>query len=148
MQFDVRMPFAVDAEDFAEMLSQTPLARHHSIAARLMDDGTMRVIVASPVNAEIADAENLLRNLVLPTENVNLQGEYAVTLSNIIFAYSDVSREEISLMNSTLTFAAPTGIASVTNTKDNGQLYNLQGQKVSDGYNGVTVINGKKYINK
>lgn len=43
----------------------------------------------------------------------------------------------------------PTGITSIKNNRTNdGKMYNLQGQEVSEGYKGIVIVNGKKYLKK
>ena len=45
----------------------------------------------------------------------------------------------------------PTNVNAVgydTITKENGKRYNLSGQAVNKNYNGIVIMNGKKYINK
>lgn len=45
----------------------------------------------------------------------------------------------------------PTGIKSIANSqqlKANSQVYNLQGQRVSNSYKGLVIVNGKKVIKK
>ena len=45
----------------------------------------------------------------------------------------------------------PTGINNATaedTVKTNGQRYNVQGQRVGEGYKGIVIINGKKYLIK
>lgn len=42
-----------------------------------------------------------------------------------------------------------TGITSIKNNRTNdGKMYNLQGQEVSEGYKGIVIVNGKKYLKK
>ena len=42
-----------------------------------------------------------------------------------------------------------TGINSIKNNRKNdGKMYNLQGQEVSDSYKGIVIVNGKKYLKK
>lgn len=42
-----------------------------------------------------------------------------------------------------------TGITSIKNNRKNdGKMYNLQGQEVSEGYKGIVIVNGKKYLKK
>ena len=42
-----------------------------------------------------------------------------------------------------------TGITSIKNNRTNdGKMYNLQGQVVSEGYKGIVIVNGKKYLKK
>jgi hypothetical protein len=45
----------------------------------------------------------------------------------------------------------PTGIKTIANSqqlKANSQVYNLQGQRVSNSYKGLVIVNGKKVIKK
>ncbi len=44
----------------------------------------------------------------------------------------------------------PTGITSVNaaTATENGAIYNLSGQKVTDSYRGIVIVNGKKYLKK
>ena len=47
--------------------------------------------------------------------------------------------------------SATTGISSVKNDvqkKNDGKMYNLNGQVVSESYKGVVIVNGKKYFKK
>lgn len=46
--------------------------------------------------------------------------------------------------------SAATGISSVKNDvqKNDGKMYNLNGQVVSESYKGVVIVNGKKYFKK
>ena len=42
-----------------------------------------------------------------------------------------------------------TGITSIKdNRKNDGKMYNLQGQEVSESYKGIVIVNGKKYLKK
>ena len=42
-----------------------------------------------------------------------------------------------------------TGITSIKNNSMNdGKMYNLQGQEVSESYKGIVIVNGKKYLKK
>lgn len=42
-----------------------------------------------------------------------------------------------------------TGITSIKNNRTNdGKMYNLQGQEVSESYKGIVIVNGKKYLKK
>lgn len=42
-----------------------------------------------------------------------------------------------------------TGITSIKNNRKNdGKMYNLQGQEVSESYKGIVIVNGKKYLKK
>lgn len=42
-----------------------------------------------------------------------------------------------------------TGITSIKNNRKNdGKMYNLQGQEVSESYKGIVIVNGKKYVKK
>lgn len=41
-----------------------------------------------------------------------------------------------------------TAIANMINPEKKNTVYNLQGQKVSDNYRGIVIMNGKKYFNK
>lgn len=42
-----------------------------------------------------------------------------------------------------------TGITSIkSNSMNDGKMYNLQGQEVSDSYKGIVIVNGKKYLKK
>ena len=42
-----------------------------------------------------------------------------------------------------------TGITSIKNNRTNdGKMYNLQGQEVSESYKGIVIVNGKKYVKK
>lgn len=42
-----------------------------------------------------------------------------------------------------------TGITSIKNNRKNdGKKYNLQGQEVNEGYKGIVIVNGKKYLKK
>ena len=46
-------------------------------------------------------------------------------------------------------FGEPTGIEQVNNIKsESNKMYNLQGVQVNKNYNGVVIMNGKKYLNK
>ena len=42
-----------------------------------------------------------------------------------------------------------TGITSIkSNSMNDGKMYNLQGQEVSESYKGIVIVNGKKYLKK
>ena len=48
-----------------------------------------------------------------------------------------------------ISFEDPTGINNVANVKTaDSKMYNLQGVQVSKNYNGIVIMNGKKYLNK
>ncbi len=51
--------------------------------------------------------------------------------------------------NSVLGFDDATGIIAVSNNViNNGAMYNLNGQAVSNDYKGIVIVNGKKFLNK
>ena len=41
-----------------------------------------------------------------------------------------------------------TGIMTLVQSQQEGVLYNLQGQRVAQGYHGISIRNGKKYISR
>ena len=70
------------------------------------------------------------------------------------FEMASMSTGNITLpaMKGMATFnSAATGISSVKNDvqkKNDGKMYNLNGQVVSESYKGVVIVNGKKYFKK
>ncbi len=149
MQYDMHIPagLKINADDIAVALRQTALAKNHSIVTRELENGDVRVLVLSMQNEEIADAKAMLEEIAMPTDKAT--GEYNIMLSNIILAYNDLSKEEVSMMNQKLMLTSPTGIDLIpTLTKGEGASYNLNGQKLQKAKKGVNIIDGKKYIIK
>lgn len=149
MQYDMHIPagLKMNADEIAVALRQTALAKNHSIVTRELDNGDIRVLVLSMQNDEIADAKAMLEEIAIPATKAT--GEYNITLSNIILAYNDLSKEEVSMMNQKLMLTAPTGIdLAPIFTEGEGTSYNLNGQKLQKAKNGINIIEGKKYIIK
>ena len=149
MQYDMHIPadLNMNADEIAVALRQTALAKNHSIVTRELENGDIRVLVLSMQNDEIADAKAMLEEIAMPATEAT--GEYNITLSNIILAYNDLSKEEVSMMNQKLMLTAPTGIGlAPIFTEGEGASYNLNGQKLQKAKNGINIIEGKKYIIK
>ena len=149
MQFDVELPAGLNitASDLQVMLSNSVIANNHDVAVSMLDNGMIRVLVVSPFNEEIRNAINSLKSLNLVSST--LQGEYDVMLHNMVLAYNDYTKGVIDGMNVKFLFANPTGISSISSSENiNGNIYNLNGQKMSSIHKGVNIVNGKKFIVK
>lgn len=149
MQFDVELPAGLNitTSDLQVMLSNSVIANNHNVAVSMLDNGMIRVLVVSPFNEEIRNAINSLKALNLVSST--LQGEYDVMLHNMVLAYNDYTKEVIDGMNVKFMFANPTGISSISSSENiNGNIYNLNGQKMNSIHKGVNIVNGKKFIVK
>lgn len=76
---------------------------------------------------------------------VTVPYEYAVA------PYSDVPTAVMEHAGATLFTGTPAGIRNIARDAEgsgNHAIYNLRGQRVSDSYKGIVIINGKKYIKR
>lgn len=149
MQFDVQLPecLNITASELTEMLRGSVLGNNHSVAVNMLENGMMRVVVVSPFNEEMCNAINSLKSLNLVSST--LQGEYDVTLHNLVFAYNDYTKEAVDGMNVKFMFANPTGINSISSSANvNGNIYNLNGQKLNSTKKGINIVRSKKFIIK
>lgn len=79
-------------------------------------------------------------NAIKVGDKVKLQGKLQKYVKN-----GEVSPE---VVNGYLLDINGTGIEAVAADAANGAIYNIAGQKVSANYNGIIIVNGKKYMNK
>lgn len=79
-------------------------------------------------------------NAIKVGDKVKLQGKLQKYVKN-----GEVSPE---VVNGYLLDINGTGIEAVAADAANGAIYNIAGQKVSANYNGIVIINGKKFMNK
>ena len=69
-------------------------------------------------------------------------GSYAANSAYLVLPKTNASKVDF-------TFGDVTGIESLTPALSEGKgVYNLQGVRVNNGYKGIVIMNGKKYINK
>ena len=93
--------------------------------------------------------------------NKTMDGDYSINNTkdnNILVKYSGnnitdiVNRFQMGAMPFAIESkfdTQSTGITSIkSNSMNDGKMYNLQGQEVSESYKGIVIVNGKKYLKK
>ena len=84
--------------------------------------------------------------LTMP-DDIKAINPYILTLRVAIIATAN--NKQLGLSNVTFTFGGETGISTVkAATANNAAIYNLAGQKVANGFKGIVIMNGKKFIQK
>ena len=81
--------------------------------------------------------------LTLPAE-VKALNPYKLTLR--IVSIKCANNKDLGLSNVTINFGEDTGVKTVKAAAQNGAIYNVAGQEVSESYKGLVIKNGKKTI--
>lgn len=107
-------------------------------ATFMLSDGAQEIKVfrCKDLNNQKFTDENALKE----GDKVKIQGKLQKYVKN-----GEVSPE---VVNAYLLDINGTGIEAVAAEAANGAIYNIAGQKVSANYNGIIIVNGKKYMNK
>ena len=160
-QFDVTaegVGFNIDLEEEEGYDGGSALAKSHTIAASEPTTGTYRFLCSSNKNATIKAGSNVLMTISLKADATLEPGTYKVTISNIEFSdgKSPYKFDPIEVM---VTVTVPTAIKDqpLSPLPRGGELYNLQGQRISVNsifsvpsvlQKGVNIVDGKKVMVK
>lgn len=99
------------------------------------DDGSDYYCYGLHLVGENAQFAKIKNGQVIPAQKAFLMVGKSVGARELSIAFGD---ETTSISN----------LNANGNLNDNATRYNLAGQKVSDSYKGIVIVNGKKYINK
>ena len=158
-QFDVTaegVGFNIDLDEEEGYDGGSALAKSHTIAASEPTGGTYRFLCSSNKNATIKAGSNVLMTVSLKADVTLEPGTYKVTISNIEFS-DGKSPYKFDPVEATVTVTVPTAIKNLTPTlsQGEGEIYNLQGQRISVNSvfsapsvlpKGVNIVDGKKVI--
>lgn len=143
MQYDMMLPEGVGIDDI-----RMNAASNHTVTYREMEDGLVRVVVASLTN-EAFGANDLLDVAIDADENVNISivNAYVVTRNGLLVEVADAE--------AILSRGGTTGILSVGANAIPADIYDLSGRIVKKNatsaqglQKGVYLMNGKKVIVK
>ena len=102
----------------------------------------------------VPDDENVYYGLFysIPQDRVGFQKKehpftFAKGKSYLFLSQEHQAKEFAELFYDGIIDGIATDIQSVNNKWSDGQIYNLNGQRVDKNYNGVIIVNGKKVIN-
>jgi hypothetical protein len=73
-----------------------------------------------------------------------------MTPKGTLFHVTDADAWSTKFPDANVTFVGDltTGIKEISNRQVEGARYNLSGQRVSDGYKGIVIMNGRKVLTK
>ena len=162
-QFDVTaegVGFNIDLDEEEGYDAGNALAKSHTIAAKEPTAGTYRFLCSSMKNATIKAGSNVLMTISLKADATLEPGTYKVTISNIEFTKVSDNNHivcKFDPVEATVTVTVPTAIKDLTPTlsQGEGEIYNLQGQRISVNSifsvpsvlpKGVNIVDGKKVI--
>lgn len=154
LQFDLYLPSSVKLSS-EELLSCVRKANrisrtNHQIAARVLSDGAVRVLLCSTDNTEIADGEDAILHIDIVPEDLVAD----VELRNIVVSSSMGTGKELGDISKLMMFGEATSIGTVGNRDNsNGTAYKLSGVKTTSTDKGINIIRyndgrNKKVYNK
>lgn len=120
----------------------------HSISCVKQSDGKYRILIASQDNTGFTGKDGRLFTVSIETAKDMLPGMYDITLSNTKLVRANNTGVNPSDITAIMTCNGVTGINGVEGDNAKAQLYNLNGQRVSQGaQHGIYISNGKKNVN-
>lgn len=151
--FDLFLPTGVAAvvDDYGDIVAEmSARSQKHALTAEIINEA-VRFISYSDKNRSYKGSEGEIL-----TVSVKLDadpGTYTLKIGNATMTNKLSETEFVDIdcleTTATLTIDKATGIdAATVSGKGNQNLYNLQGQAVSNGYKGIVILEGKKMIAK
>ena len=164
-QFDVTaegLEFDIDLDEEEGYDKGSALAKSHTIAASETASNSYRFLCSSNKNATIKAGSNVLMTISLKADAALEPGTYKVTISDIEFSKVSDNNHivcKFDPVEATITITVPTAIKDqpLSPLPRGGELYNLQGQRISVNSifsvpsvlpKGVNIVDGKKVMVK
>ena len=159
-QFDVNvegLDFDIDLDEEEGYEAGNALAKSHTIAASVVED-SYRFICTSLKNATIKAGSNVLMTISLKAGAGLEAGTYKVKIYNIEFS-DGKSKFAFAPVEASVIVTVPTAIKNLTPSlsQGEGEIYNLQGQRIftphrgGDGgglQKGINIVDGSKVMVK
>ena len=160
-QFDVNvegLDFDIDLDEEEGYDAGNALAKSHTIAASVLESNSYRFICTSMKNATIKAGSNVLMTISLKAGAGLEAGTYKVKIYNIEFS-DGKSKFAFAPVEASVTVTVPTAIKNLTPSfsQGEGEIYNLQGQRIftphrgGDGgglQKGINIVDGSKVMVK
>lgn len=151
LQFDLSLPhgIALSSEDLTEAVTSTVrgMSNGHNIAVKRLDSGDIRVMLFSYTNSTFCDSNDDVININVTVGNTAMDGEYEVTLKNVVLVRNNATAIEHDECNYAINVGTITGIGTLSesnNTEDS--IFDVSGKKQEIVRRGVNIINGRKIV--
>ena len=152
-QADLVLPEGVSiaTDDFDDPMvyitgGRTTEARH-AIATNTLPDGSIRILCSSSSNKTFTGNDGEVATITLNINKDMESGKYPVALKNILIVEADETRHSCDYEECMLDVTRSTGISSLlTFPEEDGQVYNIAGQRLSKTQKGINIQNGKKIL--
>ena len=128
-----------------------PEEDEHTLTLGGQEDGSIRFLCGSQYPETFTGTEGEIATIQVDIAADLASGSYPIQLKNMKLTETNISKYyEHELVETMLTVSSTTGISSVLldDSAKAQKVYNLNGQRVSDNFKGIVVMDGKKFIGK